>query len=161
QWFSEQANPARIAHLRSVLDHLRADLVGFQEIESVRALRQVLDNGWDIAMADDAEEHQELALGVRRPFQLVGSELLFGGRSLDDFLPGRRDVLRAVVQTPEGEALVVYVVHMKSRRGGRRATDWQREGACGLLAAYLHGRPRGENSLVLGDFNDAPDDRSL
>lgn len=112
-------------------------------------------------MLDDPSEAQELAIAVRRPHVLVGSEMVFTGPALDPAYPNRRDALRAVVQTPDGGKLVVYVLHMKSRSGGRNATDWQREMAAGLLASYIAGRRDEPHVVVLGDLNDAPDDRSV
>ncbi|MBS1721727.1 MAG: endonuclease/exonuclease/phosphatase family protein [Armatimonadetes bacterium] len=161
QWFSEDANPKRIDNVRSVLAHIQPDVVALQEIESERALRQVFGNEFELGIIDVPDEHQELALAVRKPFSLVSTELVFSTPSLDEAFPGSRDVLKCLVQTPTGVPMTVYVVHMKSRRGGRLTTDSARESACGLLAAYLATRAKDENAIVLGDFNDAPDDRSL
>lgn len=162
EWFSEDADPGRIANLKQVLAETAPDVVGLQEIQSRKALEQVFPaSEWQIGIADDPKEAQELAVAVRKPHVLVGSELVFQAPALDGAFPNRRDVLRAVVQTPAGAQLVVYVVHMKSRSGGRKATDWQREMAAGLLASFLVGRQGEPNYVVLGDFNDAPDDRSV
>ena len=161
QWFSEGANPARIANIKSVLGHISPDIVGFEEIESKRALEQVLDGSWEIGMLDDREEHQELAIAVHKPYVLVSADIVFKDASFDNAFPGKRDVLRCVVQTPEDKQLIVYVVHMKSRRGGRVETDPQRDYACGLLAAEIHGHADEAQVVVLGDFNDNPFDTSL
>lgn len=160
QWFGEDANPARISNLKSVLRNLDPDIVALQEIQSKRALRQVFSDNWQIAIADAPEEDQELAVAVRKPFILVSSELIFTSPALDFAFPGKRDVLRAVIQTPDNRQVVVYSVHMKSRRGGRMTTDHQRETGAGLLAAYLSGKRDEPNVVVMGDFNDAPNDRS-
>lgn len=161
QWFSEDANPERLANLRKVVAECAPTIVGVQEVQSKKALRQVFGDGWEIGMVDDPKEQQEVGIAVKKPYVLVSSDVVFPSPNLDSFFPGRRDVLRAVVQTPSGESLTVYVVHMKSRRGGRMSTDWQRESACGLLASYIAGQRNEPNVVVLGDFNDAPDDRSL
>jgi endonuclease/exonuclease/phosphatase family metal-dependent hydrolase len=162
EWFSEDADAGRVANLRAVLAETAPDVVGLQEIQSRKALAQIFPSGeWQIGIADDPNEAQELAIAVRKPHVLVGTELLFRAPALDPAFPNGRDVLRAVVQTPEGAQLVVYVVHMKSRSGGRSATDWQRETAAGLLASYIAGRRDEPNAIVVGDFNDAPDDRSV
>lgn len=160
QWFSEDADPGRIANIKAVLKEVDADVMGFQEVQSAKALRQVLDDRWDVAMVDDPEDQQETAVAVRKPYVLAGFEPVFPSPSLDGSFPGARDVLRATVQTPDGKALFVHVVHMKSRRGGRATTDPARTSACGLLAAYLRGKTD-EPAVVMGDFNDAPDDASL
>lgn len=161
QWFSEDANPGRVSHLKSVLKQVNADVIGFQEIQSKRALDQILGSEWEIGIKDDPSENQEPAIAVRKPLSLVSAETVFPDPALDEFFPGKRDVLRCVVQTRDEKQLVVYVVHMKSRRGGRLTTDHQRIGACGLLAAYIHARSDEQNVIVLGDFNDSPSDQSV
>lgn len=161
QWFSEDANAKRVENLKSVLNHIRPDVVGLQEIQSRRALDQIFGPEWSIGMADDQAEDQELAIAVRKPYVLVSSELLFEGPVFEDAFPGRRDVLRCVIQTPRGGLLVAYVVHMKSRVGGRKTTDARREAAAALLAGYVRGHVEESNFVVMGDFNDTPDDTSV
>ena len=160
EWFSEAANPERIANLRSVLANLRPDVISMEEIQSRKALDQVFGDEWTIGIADLPDEDQEEAIAVRKPFRLVSSELVFTAKSLDYAFPGGRDVLRSVVETPEGARMTFYGVHMKSRSGGRMKTDGQRQEGCGLLAAYVHGRHE-RRAIVLGDFNDSPEDTSL
>ncbi len=160
EWFSEEANPARVANLRSVLGHVDPDVVAFEEVQSEKALRQILDSDWDVGMEDDPSDQQETAIAVRRPFVLVSAQPVFSGPAFEKSFPHDRDGLRCVVQSPEGVQLVFYVVHLKSRRGGRLETDPEREAACGLLAAYVHSHQDEKEVIVLGDFNDAPDDAS-
>ncbi|HLO98031.1 MAG TPA: hypothetical protein VK171_05500, partial [Fimbriimonas sp.] len=111
-------------------------------------------------IADEPSEYQEVAIAVKKPNKLISSELIFKSETLDFAFPGKRDVLRSVVETRDGKTLVFYSCHMKSRSGGRKQTDAQREMAAGLLSAYISGQ-KDENSIVLGDMNDSPDDRSL
>ncbi len=160
EWFSEDANPGRVSNLKAVLDETAPDVVGLQEIQSRKALGQVFGGEWQIGMTDDPDDAQELAIAVRKPHVLVSSEMVFPGPTFEEFFPNGRDALRAVVQTPSGRRLIVYVLHLKSRRGGRMQTDFQREGAAGLLAAYIAARPDERNVVVLGDLNDTPNDRS-
>jgi endonuclease/exonuclease/phosphatase family metal-dependent hydrolase len=161
EWFSEDANPQRIENIKQALKELRPDVVALQEIESKKALGQIFGPEWQVGMVDSPQEFQELAVAVRRPFVLVSAEPVFLGPAFDFAFPRERDPLRAVVQTPDGRRLVVYAVHFKSRREGRATTDPAREAAAGLLAAYVRARPDETNVAVMGDFNDAPDDRSL
>lgn len=160
QWFSEDSDPVRIKNIKEILDKTTPDIVGLQEIQSKKALRQVFDDSWSIGIQDDPKQFQEVAIAVRKPYKLVKTELLFTSPALDFAFPGNRDVLRAEVETPEGEKVFVYVNHLKSRRGGRWVTDQQREQAAGMLAGYLAAM-KGENSIVLGDMNDSPDDRCV
>lgn len=170
QWFAEDDNPQRLSNLRTILQDIRPDLVAVQEVQSRKALEQIFPpSQWTIGMLDDPREFQEVGIAVRRGLTLVSSEMVFPSPNLDYAFPGRRDVLRAVVRTQDNKTAVFYVLHQKSRRGssltprgmsGRNETDAQREMAAGLLAAYLAAQ-KDENSIVLGDMNDTPDDRSM
>ncbi|MBL8065099.1 MAG: endonuclease/exonuclease/phosphatase family protein [Chthonomonadaceae bacterium] len=161
QWFSEEASEERINRIKKILLKVSPDIVGLQEIQSKRALLQVFGNEWQIGIKDDPNQNQELAIAVRKPFVLVSANLVFEDPGFDIGFPEERDALRCVVQTPSGQQLVVYVVHMKSRRGGRIETDPQRVAGCGLLAAYIRSMSAEKNVAVVGDFNDAPNDQSL
>lgn len=160
QWFSEDAHPERVTRLNSVLRSVNADVVGVQEVQSRKALTQIFDSSYTIAIMDEPDEDQEVALAVRKPYTVESYTTLFRGKELDFPFPGKRDVLWAVVVSPKGEKFSVYVVHNKSRGGGRMNTDPQRQMAMGMLAAWIAQRPK-EQHIVLGDFNDAPDDVSL
>ncbi len=160
EWFSEEANPQRIVHLKSVLSAIRPNVLALQEIQSRAALNQILDATWDVAMLDSDREDQELALAVKAPLKIDEPHMLFPYAGDDHAFPGLRDVLRAVVVDPGGIRFSVYVVHSKSRAGGRLKTDEQRVQAMTMLANYLQDH-RKENTVVMGDFNDTPGDRSV
>ncbi len=159
-FLSEEESPTRIENLRSVIHNLQPDILALQEIQSLHALKAILGPEWEIAIQDSPGEDQEVALAVRKPLTLAYSELLFAGKEFETAFPGGRDVLRAVVSPPQGPDIVVYVVHLKSRRGGRRITDPQRIMASALLAGYIRARNE-PYAILLGDFNDTPDDTSL
>lgn len=160
QWFSEDANPDRIENVKAILNQLQPNIVAMQEIQSLKALRQLYGPEWQIAIKDDPKENQEQAIAVRAPYKLIKFETVFPGPTLDFAFPGGRDVMRAEVELPNKQTVVVYSAHLKSRRGGRWVTDEQREMAARLLAGYLKSRPN-ELSIVCGDMNDSPDDRSM
>lgn len=159
-WYSENSNPKRNENLKSVISNLKAEVIALEEIQSRAALSQIFDNNWQIGIADEESEDQEVAIAVKKPNKLISSELIFKGEKFDYAFPGKRDLLRSVVELPNGTQLVFYTVHMKSRSGGRLQTDAQREMGAGLIAGYIAGQ-KDENSIVLGDFNDSPSDRSL
>lgn len=164
EWFAEGANAERLANINSVLGNIKPNVIGLQEIQSKAALVQLFPEGgdWQIGIQDDPTEPQELAVAVRKPFKLVKWELVFSRPIFDAMFPNRRDVLRAVVEAPNGRRVPIYVVHLKSRSGGRLQTDIQREAAAGMLAAFLYGQSNVEKDyIVLGDLNDSPDDRSV
>lgn len=58
----------RRSNLQQVINKLDADIIGFQEINSPAALKNILPSEYTIAMIDDPGQVQELALAVRPPF---------------------------------------------------------------------------------------------
>lgn len=163
QWLHDKITKEREDNIRSVIKNLNADVIALQEIQGRKALERIFDKEWSLGIIDIPNESQELAIAVKKPLKLVGEpRLVFPGASLDYAFPGERDVLEAMVETENGFRIAFYVVHMKSRggSGGRMGTDSQRIMACGLLAAYIRAKNM-ENVVVLGDFNDTPDDVSV
>lgn len=159
QWFHNGDDAKRIANLKEILDAVKPDLVCVQEIEGKAALRQIFGSEWSIAMADAADEYQEVGVAVKAPLQLVSWELVFKGKELDFAFPGQRDLMRAVVKLPSGKLMTVYSHHMKSRSGGRLQTDPQRMMAAGMIASYIANKKE-ENVVLAGDMNDSPSDAS-
>lgn len=159
-WFAEDSNAERLSNIRAVMNRVQPDIIALQEIQSRKALEQLFGDDWEIAIADRPNERQEVALVTRKPLRIIGYELIFEGRQFDDAFPGSRDVLRAVVETPAGNQISFYVIHMKSRHGGRMETDSHRIFGTALLAAYIRGMNE-EFVVTLGDFNDTPDDESV
>jgi endonuclease/exonuclease/phosphatase family metal-dependent hydrolase len=159
-WFGEDAHPERLANIKSVLSNIDADVIALQEIASRKALEQVFKGEWEIGIIDDRSEPQETAIVVRKPLRIESVELIFEAAHFNEPFPGKRDVLRAVVATPGGNRISFYVVHLKSRSGGRLNTDSRRIFACALMAAYIRGKKE-DLVVALGDFNDTPDDESV
>ncbi len=159
-FLDEDVPDERLANLASVIRNLNADIIAFQEVSDVGSLRAILPADYEVAMTTERGS-QNLALAVRAPLEIQAAPTaLFEGASYDEAFPDSRDPLRVYVATPSGAQLAVYVVHLKSRRGGRRQTDYQRVAGASLLAGWI--RARGEqNVILLGDFNDTPDDASL
>jgi endonuclease/exonuclease/phosphatase family metal-dependent hydrolase len=160
EWLNENTDPAKLERIGSVLKAIQPHVIAVQEVQGRAALKRVFDDSWEIGIKDDPIENQEVGIAVKQPYRLVDYDTIFPSASLDEAFPGGRDVLRAVVKAPDETEYVFYVLHMKSRSGGRRTTDIQRIMAAGLLASYLRGKPE-ENSVVLGDLNDGPDDQSV
>ncbi|MBL8049429.1 MAG: endonuclease/exonuclease/phosphatase family protein [Chthonomonas sp.] len=164
EWFGEGATAERIANINSVLSNLKPNVIGLMEVQSKAAVAQLFPAGgdWQVGIQDDPTEPQELAIAVRKPFKLVEWELVFTRPLFNPMFPNRRDVIRAIVEAPNGRQVPVYVLHLKSRSGGRMQTDLQREAAAGMLASFLYGLSGTEKDyIVMGDFNDSPDDRSV
>lgn len=164
----------RAERLRRVVDRLDADVIGLQEIEDRAALERIFSpRDWQIVIDDDARrEKHDLALVVRRPFRVLGLRPPFDAgpeqfafydprNANNRFFPNTRDLLRVSIGLGDTPLLTVFVHHAASRRSGRRATDPRREGAAREIVRYLEDRHDGELYVLLGDFNDTPDDRSL
>lgn len=162
----------RLARLRSVIELLDADVIGLQEIADRRALELLFPpNDWDIVIDDDSSDSQDVAVAVRHPYRVTGfpsdldaddEHFAFPGSQDDDLFPTRRDLLTVRVSSPNtDQTFVVFVVHAKSRRGGRATTDPRREGAARAMIRLFERNFDEEAFVLVGDFNDTPDDRSL
>ncbi len=156
-WFHTGASPQRVANLRTIIQEVNPQIIGLEEIQGRECLNLLFDSKWEVGIYDDPKENQEQAIAVRKPLRLIKTERLFPGTAFDLGYPGGRDGLRAEIGLPNGKTIVAYVVHFKSRRGGRMQTDNQRNFAASLLAGML-AKDKTENSVVMGDMNDTPDD---
>ena len=147
--------------LQTVIRELDADVIACEEINNPAALRNIVGDTYQIAMIDDTSEVQEVALLVREPFNIVSQRYVFPDTLYDFEFPRSRDLLEVTVEGYNRE-FVFLVHHAKSRRGGREKNDPLRNGASKLILRHLQSEEMaGKNVIVLGDFNDNPDDRSL
>ena len=160
----------RLAKLKQVIALLDADVLGLQEIDDRAALELVFPpTEWDIFIDDESGDAQDEAIVVRHPLRIKAADFnaddedfLFPGAANDTLFPNRRDLLVAEVEIPDTMAtFFVMVHHAKSRLGGRAVTDPRREGAAAALVQVLEERFDERDFVLLGDFNDNPDDRSL
>ncbi|MDA0709283.1 MAG: endonuclease/exonuclease/phosphatase family protein [bacterium] len=159
-WLDEGISDARRERLKQVIRELDADIIGFQEIQSRAALKNILPEEYEIGIMDDQEELQELAVAVRRPFEIASYKTVFPEEVHERAFPHKRDLLEAQVEG-FGQLFTVLVHHAKSRSGGRARTDDQRETAATMVMQFLVSRVRQDQVILMGDFNDNPDDRSL
>ncbi len=144
----------------SVIHELNADIIAFQEINNKAALENVLSKDYNIVLIDDPKEVHEVALAVRSPFKVISSQHIFADKKYDDAFPRSRNCLEVEVEIA-GKRLFFLVQHYKSRGGGRMKTDARREKASELIVQYIKEKRSNDYIVVLGDFNDSPDDRSL
>src|SRR5687768_3946177 len=113
-WLLDESSEARYRSILDVVISLQPHVLAVQEVESKEALLRVLPSGYEVAIADDPKEDQELGLAVRPPFKIVSHKVLFANRRYDYAFPGRRNVLEVELETPSGR-IFTYVVHYKSR----------------------------------------------
>ncbi|MHC4270393.1 MAG: endonuclease/exonuclease/phosphatase family protein [Planctomycetota bacterium] len=162
----------RLQKLKDVIELLDADVIGLQEIDDRSALKKIFpENDWHIIIDDDSGENQDVALVVRKPFSVLGidpdlnaddNNFLFPNSGNNSHFPDRRDVLSIEIKVPnENHTFFVMVCHAKSRFGGRADNDSRREGASRDIISILERDFEDRNYILLGDFNDNPDDRSL
>lgn len=159
--------------LKQVISELGADVIGLQEIDDRAALERIFSpDEWTLVIDDDSGDDQDLALAVRKAsLNVLGvgvdldaddQDFLFPSSADNLFFPNRRDVLAVELQVPGTQARFwILVVHAKSRFDGRAATDDRREGAARRLIQVLEQQFDEREYVLLGDFNDNPDDRSL
>lgn len=159
-WLDDGISDARKQRLQTVIKELDADIIGFQEIQSQSALENILPKDYTVAMLDDPDELQELALAVRHPFEVTNIKMVFPEEVNERAFPQKRDLLQTYVEG-YGRRFIVLVHHAKSRSGGRIETTSRREESATMIMRYLTSRVRYDNIVLLGDFNDNPDDRSL
>ncbi|MFQ5676104.1 MAG: endonuclease/exonuclease/phosphatase family protein [bacterium] len=150
----------RKQNLEAVIRSLDADIIGFQEIDAPAALENILPENYEIAMLDDPTEVQELALAVRQPLRIKSSKYVFPESDYNMAFPRSRDLLQVEVEA-SGRTLTFLVLHAKSRSGGRQTTDVRRQAAAELMIDYLQSTLEGKDVILMGDFNDNPDDKSL
>jgi len=159
-WLDDGISDARRERLQQVIQELDADIIGFQEIQSRSALENILPDEYEIGILDDKDELQELAVAVRRPFEIASLKMVFPEEVHDKAFPRKRDLLEAQV-SGFGQLFTVLIHHAKSRSGGRMDTDERREAATRMMMQFLKSRVTQDQVMVLGDFNDNPDDRSV
>ena len=159
-WLDDGISDARKTRLQQVVRELDADIIGFQEIRSKAALARILPDNYAIGMMDDPDAVQELALAVRAPFEITDLKMVFPEKVHDRAFPQTNDLLQAYVEG-YGRRFIALVHHAKSRAGGRAKTDARREESARMIARYLSSRVKYDHIVLLGDFNDNPDDRSL
>ncbi|UPT61505.1 MAG: endonuclease/exonuclease/phosphatase family protein [Hyphomonadaceae bacterium JAD_PAG50586_4] len=160
---------ADYAALRAFVTHLDADVVAFQEVESVAAAERVFTpEAWAIVMearpgagrisaCNDRPTHninrQATGFAIRRGVAFERMPDLTALQLGNDDLRSSVDV----IVRPHGEAAIrLLVVHLKSRCASGAAGD-----DCAVLArqapiveAWMEARAHGgESFLVLGDFN--------
>jgi len=154
----------RLAKLKQVIDLLDANVIGLQEIDDRAALELLFPPAqWEIVIDDASGDAQDVALVVRKDKLKVKSHrFLFPDAQDDTFYPNHRDLLCGEIELLNGAGkFFVMVEHCKSRLGGRSATDSRREGAASRLVEKIRQEFDDTDFVILGDFNDNPDDRSL
>jgi len=147
------------------------ELVALAEVENRRVLEDLLEKtplfraGYQI-IHQDSEDKRGIDLAILyRPERIELSDTSFIPVRFPNAPESRtRDILYVRGRIPGSETFDLYVNHWPSRYGGGRSSESKRLHVASLLRyrldsalQYLNSR----HSIVLGDFNDAPEDASL
>lgn len=146
-------------------------LVGLCEVENDRVLRDLTrysplkEQGYRYVMTHSADERGiDVALLYQRDrFKLLSANAISPGVPTSHNRP-TRDILHVSGQLLSGDTLDVLVVHLPSRSGGEKQSEPYRlfvaqkikHTADSLINARLHPK-----LILMGDFNDYPDNRSV
>lgn len=170
EFLNTNISAARAAQLKEVVATLDADIIGLEEIADRAALERVFDpSEWSLVIDDQSSDIQDVAAAVRKPFKVLSpssldaddQDFLFPAATNNANWPNRRDGLLVEIETPHTKTRIhLVVVHAKARAGGRVATESRRVGAARDLIEYLEGKIDDQAYVVVGDYNDNPDDRS-
>ncbi len=147
------------------------ELVGLCEVENDSVLIDLTQHsllrraGYRYVMTDSPDQRGiDVALLYQRDsFRLLDMQSLRLPTS-ENGQSATRDILHVVGQLPDDSMLDVFVCHFPSRSGGQRETEPRR-----LLAARtlrhavdsIISLRQNPQVVIMGDFNDYPDDRSL
>ncbi len=159
---------ARKTKLKFVIEELGAHVIALVEIKDRAALEAIFDKtNWQLIIDNDSRERQNLALAVHKDIPVKMPDLnaddedfLYPETNLDQFFPGRRDVLK-VKLTLSGKEVLVLVVHAKARSEGRVKTAPRRIGAAQRILAAIDDHLDETPTILMGDMNDTPDDASM
>lgn len=174
-WYlNDQISDARRRNLHELVQQLDAHVIGLQEVADRAAVRLVFPaDTWQVVIDDQSDDDQDVAVAVRSPARLKGvaesvrdvdaedRDFAFEGRQYESGFSNRRDLLAVEVELPGGGSFTVFVHHAKSRREGRMASEERRIFAAREMTRLLKSQFVGRDFVVLGDFNDNPDDASL
>ena len=153
----------KLVHLATVIARTGSDVVALQEIEN----RRVLDDLRELLRIDFKRDYPHLIHRESTDHRGVDVALLSAYPPVETTwitpIPGQRDVLEACFQ-PHGHTLTLFVVHSKSRWGGKEETDPQRQIIASAIRQRVERRLGADPSqavLVMGDFNDDHDEDTL
>lgn len=175
QWFpGDRPNPrpleeqSQIAAVHADIARLHADIIGLEEVRdfhfagvAVQPLTGFKVDACSTFPPREGQKHpQQVALVSRLPAMSAWSE---AWRSHGPLAPPRGFVFAAYEIAPR-QLLLVYVLHLKSNRGGLRENMVVREEAVRQLTEHMSAMQRAYQKqgalswIVGGDFNTAPED---
>lgn len=174
KWTMERFND-KVGKLTKVIGEIvhpnYPDVIGLAEIENKWVMESILDemnrkgiSGYSFVHYDSPDERgSDVALIYNTATWIVldSSPILVHLPGIED---RTRDILYVKGKTVNGEILHLYVVHFPSRNAGTEVSERRRY----FVASELRNAVRkiqdenpDEKILIMGDFNDTPDDNSI
>lgn len=170
-YLSACVNYARKEAFQSTVNLLNADVIAFQEVRDRSALELFFPaEQWHIIIDNESTDDQNLAYVIRKgvDYSLISGSI--HNAEKEDFLftsssnfPDKRDVLTLIVRERylgTDRELLILNHHAKSRYGGRESTEPTRIAASLEIVKWIKSQDL-KDIVVLGDFNDTPDDASV
>ena len=146
------------------------EIVGLCEVEN----RKVLDDltqktvlkstGYEILHQESPDKRGIDVALLYRPDKITIDTVQFIQVFLGKDQRPTRDILYATVHTPNNARLHVFVNHWPSRYGGQMKSDPKRKAAARIVRGYVDSIRQVEpkaNILLMGDFNDEPENESI
>lgn len=146
-------------------------LVGLCEVENEKVMDDLVkysplkELGYRYVMTDSPDERGiDVALMWQRgEFKFIESRSIRINFSDKDRRP-TRDILHVTGKVATGDSLDVFVCHMPSRSGGEKESEPARAYAAMILKQYADSISKVRthpNILIMGDFNDYPENISI
>jgi endonuclease/exonuclease/phosphatase family metal-dependent hydrolase len=161
---------AEIEKVADTIRKLNADVVALQEVENRSYLERVVqvflrDMGYDVVLFEGNDNRGiDVAVLSRLPVGPVTSHRHLRFLTEDGKpMAFNRDLLQVRIQPPGTSAFDVYVVHLKSKRGGEESVP-VRMGEAKAVRRILDERLREDPKarfVLCGDFNDTLDSRPV
>jgi endonuclease/exonuclease/phosphatase family metal-dependent hydrolase len=175
----DEGTPAKpreqMQHLAASIESLNADVIAMEEVENRDYLQRFVDaflpnQGYDNVVLFEGNDMRgiDVALISRVPVGPVTSHKYLRFKGPDGATQHfQRDLLSVTLEPEGGQPLEVWVVHLKSKRGGEGDNDPSEAIRLAeameirkLLDERLAKDPQAR-IIVTGDFNDTPESKSI
>lgn len=174
KWTAERYEK-KVKDLGKVINEMGGDkhlaLIGLCEVENMLVLTdlamEIFERERDFSIihrnSADARGIDVALIYDNRFFTLLSKEFI--AVEPEEFPQMRtRDILYAKGILSDADTLHVYLNHWSSRRGGLAETEPRRVAAAEILRSHVDevlARNSAANILIMGDFNDEPDNKSV
>ena len=181
--WNSQRYQNKLNNMSKVIDSIAPDILGVVEVENAFVLEDLRKHCRSMQISPSGDTENDVRKPLGSDFEIVHREspdargidvaLIYNRKKFystgvymtrvtlaDGY--ATRDIMRVhLVERLTGDSLAVFVNHWPSRRGGA-ASAASRMAAAAALSQTLHNNPTiPANYLLMGDFNDDPEDVSI